>query len=66
MLIKWPCVAKDNKLCEFKLPPRLPIIVKGSEWNVLLGAAGKGFSCQGEFVHGGGYRQDLKINMLVA
>ena len=52
-------MAKDNKLCELKLLPRLPIIVKGSEWNALLGAAEKGFSYQGELVHGGGYRQDL-------
>lgn len=59
MLIKWHWVAKDNKLRELKLSPRLPIIVKGSEWNALLGAAEKGFSCQGELVHGEGYRQDL-------
>ena len=59
MLIKWHWGAKDNKLCELKLPPRLPVIVKGSEWNALLGAAEKCFSCQRELDHGGGYRQDL-------
>lgn len=42
MLIKWHWAAKDNKLCELELSPRLPIIVKGSEWNALLGAAGRG------------------------